>query len=347
MRVARSVAVNSRVLRQSNVRRALGAGLAASLVMAMGIAAATPVAAADLTSVRVGIPGHSIGFAPWFVGKDAGIFAKNGMDVTFAFLAGNALPAALISNGIQATPLLSEVINANFAGYKIKAVGLITRKAPYMIVAQAAIKSVADLKGKAIVTSPPKGLPNVLLRYFLAKNKLNPDTDAHLIFIGSESARRTLILAHRADAIVEDAAYGLELEQKMPSLHTLVAPSEMPDQSSGGGLGVSEQMLQTNPGLVKRMLVGLAETMDYMRAHPNRTAAILAKETKLPLGIAKSAAAVVVADMPKSLVPSEQLFEDDARVQEIVWGSHVTAAQFKSAWDTRLAADVEKSRAGK
>lgn len=323
------------------MRRTTSALLLALLGFAFGLWGEAPqAAAADL--VKVGLPGRSIGFTPWFVGKDFGIFKKNGINVVFVHLAGNALPAALVSNGIQATPLLSEVIAANFAGYKVKAVGLVMQKAPYMILAAGSVSSVRDLKGKTIVSSPPKGLPNVLMRYFLAKAGLNPDKDAKLLFIGSEAARRTIILDHKADAIIEDVAHGLDLEQKMPSLRVLVPSSRMPDQATGAGLGVADSLLEHDPDLVTRMLRSLIEIKAFMKRHPGKISTALAKELGLPLEITRKSMDMVNAELSPSLVPGEQLFADDAALESLVWGKKETAAEYKSAWDTRLAASVQR-----
>lgn len=318
----------------------------AFLVFALGICTA-PLPAAALDSVKVGLPGRSIGFTPWFVGKDFGIFEKNGLDVTFASLAGSALPAALVSNGIQATPLLSEVINANFAGFKVKAVGLVMQKAPYMIIARKSITSVSGLKGKTIVTSPPKGLPNVLLRYFLVKDGLDPSTDVKLLFIGSEAARRTLILSDQADAIIEDVAHGFELEEKMPSLHTVLPSSRMPSQATGAGLGVADDLLERNPDLVTRMLRALVQIKSFMKSHPAEISAVLSKELNLPPDITRKSIDGAVADLSPSLVPDARLFADDAELDSVAWGKKTTAAKYKSAWDTRLASQVEKAMSGK
>ncbi|HUZ74153.1 MAG TPA: ABC transporter substrate-binding protein [Stellaceae bacterium] len=322
-----------------------GAALASSLFLAFSVCA-PPASAAALKTLKVGIPGNSVDFARWFIAKDKGFFQKNGLDVTFVHLAANTLPAALVSNGIQATPLSTSVLSGNLAGFKVKLVGETNTKLDYMIIADKSIKSVADLKHKTIVTGPPKGGPNALLVYVLTKGGLDPKKDVKLIYIGSEAARRTLILAHNADAIIDDVAHGLELEEKMPSLHTLVATSQMPE-GFGSSPGMSEDVIKNDPDLVKRMLRALAETKIFIESHPDETAALVQKELTLSPSIAKKATAVVIASLAPSLVPTDAMYTGQAEIESMLMGKKITTARIKAAWDTRLAAEVEKELSAK
>ena len=337
--------------RQGNRRRAdrdrrfrtQGAGLASLLFLAFSVCASP---AAALQTIKIGIPGNSVDFARWFVAKDEGFFEKNGLDAIFVHLDANTLPAALVSNGIQVTPLSTSVMSGNLAGFKVKLVGLINKQLDYIIIADRSIKSVADLKHKTIVTGPPKGGPNAMLVYELTKAGLDPKTDVKLLYIGSEAARRTLILAHNADAMIEDVAHGLDLEDKMANLHTLVTTSQMPE-GFGSSAGMSEDLIKNDPDLVSNMLRALTQTRTFIESHPDETAALLQKELSVSPSIAKRATAVVIDSIAPSLVPSEATYEGEAEIESLLMGRNITAARIKSAWDTRLAVEVEKSLPGK
>lgn len=128
----------------------------------------------------------------------------------------------------------------------------------------------------------------------------------------------------------------------MPSLRILVPSSRMPDQATGVGLGVADSLLEHDPDLVTRMPRSLIEIKTFMKRHPGKISAALAKELGLPLEITRKSMDMVNAELSPSLVPSEQLFADDAALESLVWGKKETAAEYKSAWDTRLAASVQR-----
>ena len=47
------------------------------------------------------------------------MFARNGIEAKFVYLAGDAVPAALVTGGIQATPLIETVMHANTAAIRV------------------------------------------------------------------------------------------------------------------------------------------------------------------------------------------------------------------------------------
>ena len=255
-------------------------------------------------------------------------------------------PRELISNGIQATPLSGSITSASLAGFKVKSVGLLGSKLPWMVIADNSITSLAQLKGKRIITSPPKAAPNVLLNFLLSKAGLDPAKDVAHLYIGSVAARQQLMLAHRADAIMDDVKSGLQLEEQMKTMHTVVASAQMPDQV-GTGVGVSEDMIAKDPDLVKRMLRALAQTEAFIRRHPDEAAATLAKDLKVTPSISRKAVDVLIADFSPGLVPTETVYTNEAALRTLAGGKTVTPAEIKATWDTRLAAEVEKEMAGK
>lgn len=307
---------------------------------------ALPASAAVLEPIKVGLPGLSIGYAPWFLAKAMGMFEKQGLEATFVTLSDDTLPAALVSGGIQATPLTGSVTSGNLAGFKIKSVGLLVAKLPWMIIAKNSIETMQGLKGKKIITSPPKAAPNVLLSYFLIRAGLDPNKDVELLHIGSVAARQSLMLADHADAIIDDVKSGLLLQEDMKGLRVLVPASEMPNQV-GTGLGVSEDLINSNPDLIKRMLRALAEANSFIKHHPTEAASVLEKELKMPASIGEKATEVLVSDFSDTLVPEEAVYINEAQLRSMSADKTVTAAQIKATWDTRLAAEIDKELAGK
>jgi len=145
----------------------LGMGCA----MGMALMASTSAFAAD--SVAIGISGWT-GFAPLTLAKEAGIFAKNGLDVTIKKIPQKDRHLAIASGDIQCAATTVETwIAWNAAGIETKQIFQLDKSygADGMVV-RGNIASIKDLKGKTVAASAPGTSPYFALAWMLAKNGL-------------------------------------------------------------------------------------------------------------------------------------------------------------------------------
>jgi len=134
--------------------------------------AASPAAAQ--TKVAIGYSGWT-GFAPLFLAKEAGIFAKNGLDVTMKKIPQASRHLAIASGDIQCAATTVEtwvVWNAN--GVATTQIFQLDKSygADGMVVRNS-IASIKDLKGKQVAASAPGTAPYFTLAWFLKKNGLS------------------------------------------------------------------------------------------------------------------------------------------------------------------------------
>src|ERR1700710_1707482 len=142
-------------------------GIPAAVIFAAIVA--TPAAAQ--TKVTIAISGLT-GFAPLTLPKEAGIFAKNGVDVTIKKIPQASRHLAIASGDIQCAATTVEtwiVWNANgVAGTQLfqmdKSYG-----ADGMVVRNS-ITKFSDLKGKTVAASAPGTSPYFALAWMLKKN---------------------------------------------------------------------------------------------------------------------------------------------------------------------------------
>src|SRR5262245_11550716 len=150
--------------------RILGTALAAAFAAAF----MTTPAAAQGTKVAIGISGWT-GFAPLTLAKEAGIYAKNGLDVTIKKIPQASRHLAIASGDIQCAATTVEtwiVWNAN---------GVATTQLFQMdksygadgMVVRNDIASIKDVKGKKVAASAPGTAPYFTLSWFLKKNGLS------------------------------------------------------------------------------------------------------------------------------------------------------------------------------
>ncbi len=144
---------------------AVGFGLAA--LLAAGGAQAQ-------TKVNIGISGWT-GFAPLVLAKEAGIFAKNGLDVTIKKIPQKDRHLAIASGDVQCAATTVETwLVWDAAGVKTKQIFQLDKSygADGMVVRKD-IASIKDLKGKTVAASAPGTSPYFALAWMLKENGLS------------------------------------------------------------------------------------------------------------------------------------------------------------------------------
>jgi NitT/TauT family transport system substrate-binding protein len=145
--------------------------LAISLTAA-AVLLATPVAAQE-TKVAIGISGWT-GFAPLTLALQAGIFKKNGLDVTIKKIPQASRHLAIQSGDIQCAATTVETWVAwNANGVATKQIFQLDKSygADGMVVRNG-VDKIADIKGKTVAASAPGTAPYFTLAWFLKKNGL-------------------------------------------------------------------------------------------------------------------------------------------------------------------------------
>lgn len=152
---------------RSSLRVAAIAAIAALVVLPAS-------ASAQETKLSIGISGWT-GFAPLTLAKEAGIFKKNGLDVTIRKIPQKDRHLAIASGDIQcaATTVETWIIwNAN--GVATKQIFQLDKSygADGMAVRNN-VGSIKELKGKTVLASTPGTAPYFTLAWFLKKNGLS------------------------------------------------------------------------------------------------------------------------------------------------------------------------------
>ena len=118
--------------------------------MALVLEASTPAHAREPRRILYGTS-TSIGHLPVWLGKDAGLFAKNGLNVDPVQIRGGAVSTMAIMSGqsVLAGVGAGSVVAARVEGGDIELLACPTDLEPVYLIARPEIKSPSDLKGKA------------------------------------------------------------------------------------------------------------------------------------------------------------------------------------------------------
>jgi ABC-type nitrate/sulfonate/bicarbonate transport system substrate-binding protein len=145
----------------------------------------TPGWAAKLYVVYASISGtQAIGW----IAKEAGLFAKNGLDVDLLFTGGGRAITSLLGGD---TPIITvggpSVIAARLAGSDVVITAHIFDTILFSLMVTPEIRGSSDLKGKKLGASRFGSATDFALRYVLKQNGLDPVKDVVIFQIGGQS----------------------------------------------------------------------------------------------------------------------------------------------------------------
>jgi NitT/TauT family transport system substrate-binding protein len=257
------------------VIRLFGHRLEGAAVVATFFLAAIPVPVFAATTLNVG-EANAIAdnIMPLAVGDQLGIFKKHGLDLKIIELGGGSKMAqAMVAGSID--------IGLG-AGTEM---ALIAKGAPVMAVCETSgplsffgvgvpwdspIKSLADLKGKAIGVSNLGSLTDWLAREIAHKQGWGENGVTVVALGGSTAATVAAFRVHQVDAAMSTTTVFLTLEQNKTA--RLLAPvSSYEGNAASGIIEVSNHLIATDPGAVRAFIAAWLETVDYVRTHKAET----------------------------------------------------------------------------
>src|SRR4051812_33189492 len=196
-----------------------------ALSMAAALAVSTTPAFAADTQVAIAISGWT-GFAPLTLAKEAGIYAKNGLDVSIKKIPQKDRHLAIASGDVQCAATTVETWiawNAN---------GVATTQLFKMdqgmgadgIAARPGIDKVADLKGKTVAASAPGTSPHFFLSWALKQAGLKL-SDVKLVTLEPAPAANAFVAGNAGlDAAVSYEPY-LSLVRNKPDSGKVIVDS--------------------------------------------------------------------------------------------------------------------------
>jgi NitT/TauT family transport system substrate-binding protein len=247
---------------------------AAAIVALLGLPAS---ASAQETKVGMGISGWT-GFAPLTLAKEAGIFKKNGLDVSIRKIPQKDRHLAIASGDIQcaATTVETWIIwNAN--GVATKQIFQLDKSygADGMAVRND-IKSIKDLKGKTVLASAPGTAPYFTLAWFLKKNGLSVKdvTVANL----EPAAAAQAFISGQGDAALTYEPY-LSSVRAAPDKGKIIATT-LDYPMIMDTVGCTPKFIADNPKAAKAMADSYFEALDMIAKEQAKAYEIMGADVK-------------------------------------------------------------------
>ena len=253
--------------------RIAGAALVAALSAGL---LATP-ALAQGTKVAIGISGWT-GFAPLTLAKEAGIFARNRLDVTIKKIPQASRHLAIASGDIQCAATTVEtwiVWNAN----GVATTQLFQLDKSYGadgMVVRNNIASIKDVKGKTVAASAPGTAPYFTLAWFLKKNGLTVK-DVTVVNMEPAAAAQAFI-AGQNDVAMTYEPYLSAVREKPEAGKIIATTLDYPMVMDT--FGCTPKFIAENDAAVKALVKSYFDAADMIKADQKKAYEIMGADVK-------------------------------------------------------------------
>jgi NitT/TauT family transport system substrate-binding protein len=236
-------------------------------------------AQAQETKVAIGISGWT-GFAPLTLAKEAGIFKKNGLDVSIKKIPQKDRHLAIASGDVQCAATTVEtwvVWNAN--GVATTQIFQLDKSygADGMVV-KPGIAKISDLKGKTVAASAPGTSPYFALAWILKKNGMSTK-DVKIVNLEPQAAANAMIAGtDGVDAAMTYEPYLGAVRAKPEAGKIIATTLDYPMVMDT--FGCTPKFLSENPKAAKALADSYFEAVEMIDKEPAKSYEIMGADVK-------------------------------------------------------------------
>jgi NitT/TauT family transport system substrate-binding protein len=225
----------------------------------------------EARTVRVGIPGHNITQAAFYLAKERGYYRDEGLEVQLIMMPAPVSNLALIAGNVDFTSVPTAAITAALRGAPLRVLFTSFERPLFWLYSKPDIRDLKALKGKKIGTSG-LGAAETLLRDFLKRHGLEAGRDLTLVNTGQDSLRYQSVVGGITDATVITVPWNFAAEDA--GLRNLVSFTKEDMIQLTGSIVVRDGTLQSDPEMVEKFIS--ATLRGHWVARENRAEAIAA-----------------------------------------------------------------------
>lgn len=232
--------------------------------------------------IRVALGSVTVNSSPIPIGKEAGIFAKHGLEVEAIHMGGgvNSL-AAVTSGSVQflsagATPNVS----ARLGGADIVMLAVQSNRLDYTLFASPDIHRIEELKGKTVTGTRPGASADSALRLALPKWGLEPDKDVIFISVAESQQGRLTALQRGAVAATLLSPPFTGMAKKL-GLRELADLRRLDIEFAGSSIAAMGPYIKSHPATVENFLKAYVESIHFMKTQRDRSVTVIMKYLKM------------------------------------------------------------------
>jgi NitT/TauT family transport system substrate-binding protein len=233
--------------------------------------------AQKLEKMRVGYNAITGSNSALWISKEAGLTAKNGLDVEFIYIeSGSRITQAMLAGDLRLGNTGSgSSIQARAKGADTMIILSVMPTLPFQVVARAEIKRPEDLRGKKFAISTFGSTTDFGARYFLEKAGLKVGKDVVVLQGGGQSTR----LAALKQGIVDATLLGAPtlLVAKQLGLNVLADLVDMGYHYDFGSIATTRSFIESNRDSVRRFVRAYVEGVHFFKTHAEESKKIMAR----------------------------------------------------------------------
>ena len=233
---------------------------------------------ANAEVVNIGISTVGLYELPTEISKRRGFYQEEGLDVRKVVVRSPLHVPALLAGELDYSTVTGLILSASVQGMPLKTVMGWFDKPLHMLIANANIKKLTDLKNKRVAVSGFGSIPHVMLREALAAAGMNPDKDITVLAVGGSGDRIAALASGIVDATPLDVAY-IQRTEKL-GYNNLLYLGDVVNLRLGG-FAVSADKIQRNPEQITRVIRATLKGVRFMKSNKPETLAIMRDYLKI------------------------------------------------------------------
>ncbi len=240
--------------------------------LALGIFLVVSVSAAHAQTLKLSYSSDSPGALPVWIGKESGLYAKNGLDVQLIRVTGNVAVMAVVANEVSIAFMGgTAAITSNLAGSDAVMVAAGEIATDYSLVTATKIKSAEQLKGSVIGIASVVGSATTATVYGLQKLGLSRN-DVTLLVVGGTPERLAALRTGRIQATLLSPPTSFAAERDG---YNLLADVNMPLPYNS--VVSTRKFARQNPDIMRRFIKAHLEAVHLLKTDREAGIRTLAK----------------------------------------------------------------------
>jgi len=239
-------------------------GISIVLLIAIVLTGTSPIELAfgqTLEKMRLGYSGTGLNNYVLEMGRRAGLFRKNGLDLEIVYVnSGSLLNQALIAGTFDISfSQGSEAMMAKLRGADMRITAVVANRFNHVYLTAPAITSIKQLKGKKVAVSRFGSGSHFQSNLALKEGGLDPEKDVTILQIGNSAARMAAILSGTVDGTIMAADFVPKAKKEGFNIVADLADTkiEYPFLS----LNFMGSYIHRNLKMVKALIKGMSESI--------------------------------------------------------------------------------------
>jgi NitT/TauT family transport system substrate-binding protein len=226
-----------------------------------------------LSPVKLGIATRATDFFPYFIAKEKGFYAEEGLDVITVFISPPTGILAMANGDLQFNAAIGSGTRAAIMGSPVRPILALNRGPQFWLMAHPSIKSMEELVGHTIASGFPGSTTHVYTLYILERFGLKGKVQVLAAGQGGREAALNLISGKVMATYANSDSFGQLVDK---GFRQLVKFTDYIGQPTSG-IVTSQNLIQTRPEMVQSFVNASYRAMAFFKKNRAESIQLLAK----------------------------------------------------------------------